>query len=671
MTDRNPQNMRKPLNCDFLLGAYREHLCRRSAMIIATEKRLAGIGSIADFASGHEYFGLHFRNGKWIFREWAPNASAIFLIGDFSGWQRLSEFELRRINQDGVWEIVLDQEVLIHNMHYAMEVFWQGGSGIRLPAYARRMVQDENTKLFCAQVWHPEQPYQFKNHAPPAEYGLLIYEAHVGMATESGRVGTYVEFERDVLPHIAAAGYNTVQLMAVMEHPYYGSFGYHVAGYFALSSRFGTPEEFKSLVDTAHGLGLRVIIDLVHSHAVKNQREGLGDLDGTRHQYFHSGERGIHSGWDSLCFNYSKPEVLHFLLSNCRFWLDEYRIDGFRFDGVTSMLYLHHGMNRVFTSYEDYFNVQIDEDALTYLALANKLIHEIRPDAITVAEDVSGMPGLASPLRETGGIGFDYRLAMGVTDYWFKLFDIPDESWIMSGLWHELSNRRQDEHTISYVECHDQAIVGGQTAIFRLIGKSMYDSMHINSSKLEVDRRMAIHKMARLATVASAATGYLNFMGNEFGHPEWIDFPREGNNWSYHYARRQWSLAANYELRYHHLNYFDRTMIRLIRDNDVFSGLPQLLKADDLAHVLAFERNGLIFIFNFHPSLSPTDYPLEVLPGEYHLILDSDAPEFGGFSRLTPDQQYFTLAEQVGSSICHRLHLYLPARTSIVLKKIR
>jgi 1,4-alpha-glucan branching enzyme len=328
-------------------------------------------------------------------------------------------------------------------------------------------------------------------------------------------------------------------------------------------------------------------------------------------------------------------------------------------------------MNRVFTSYEDYFHVQIDEDALTYLALANKLIHEIRPDAITVAEDVSGMPGLASPLRETGGIGFDYRLAMGVTDYWFKLFDIPDESWIMSGLWHELSNRRQDEHTISYVECHDQAIVGGQTAIFRLIGKSMYDSMHINSSKLEVDRGMAIHKMARLATVASAATGYLNFMGNEFGHPEWIDFPREGNNWSYHYARRQWSLAANYELRYHHLNYFDRTMIRLIRDNDVFSGLPQLLKADDLAHVLAFERNGLIFIFNFHPSLSPTDYPLEVLPGEYHLILDSDAPEFGGFSRLTPDQQYFTLAEQVGSSICHRLHLYLPARTSIVLKKIR
>lgn len=670
MNSMRPQNRRKPLSGDALLDTYLEHLCRRSAMILATENRLTAGSNLKDFASGHEYFGLHFRDGQWVFREWAPNASAIFLIGDFSDWEIRSEFELTLLNPRGIWEITLPKDTLAHNMLYAMQVFWEGGGGIRIPAYARRVVQDEHTKLFCAQVWQPKTPFIFKNRTPVKTHELLIYEAHVGMATEDERVGTFVEFERDILPRIAASGYNTVQLMAVLEHPYYGSFGYHVAGYFALSSRFGTPEEFKSLVDTAHGLGLRIIIDLVHSHAVKNQREGLGNLDGTSYQYFHQGERGLHAGWDSLCFDYYKHEVLHFLLSNCRFWLDEYHVDGFRFDGVTSMLYHHHGINSVFTSYNDYFNDQVDEDALIYLALANQLIHEVNPDAITIAEDVSGMPGLASSLQESGGIGFDYRLAMGVTDFWFKLFDLPDEVWNMGGLWHELTNRRKDECTISYVECHDQAIVGGQTSIFRLIGGSMYNAMHAGSSNLQVDRGIAIHKMARLATAASAANGYLNFMGNEFGHPEWIDFPREGNDWSHRYARRQWSLSADPALRFQPLARFDHAMLSLIKQYDLYSMLPQFLKADELAHILAFERNGLIFIFNFHPSESQADYPLEVLPGEYHLVLDSDAHQFGGFNRLEANQKYFTLPDKIGSAICHRLHFYLPSRTAIVLKEI-
>ncbi len=666
-----PVNSVKPLYGDTMLGRYRDDLNRRSAMMLAMERRLTGDKiSLADFASGHEYYGLHFHEDKWVFREWAPNASAIYLIGDFSDWKCRSAHRLSRIAGSGVWEIILPADKLSHGMLYALKMVWEDGEGIRLPAYSRRVVQDENTKLFSAQVWQPDAPYIFRHAIPVTREPILIYEAHIGMAREDESVGTYVEFERDMLPRIAAAGYNTVQLMAVMEHPYYGSFGYHVSNYFAASSRFGTPEELKSLVDTAHKLGLRVVMDLVHSHAVKNEREGLGLFDGTRYQYFHEGSRGIHGGWDSLLFDYSKPEVLHFLLSNCRFWLDEYHLDGFRFDGVTSMLYLHHGMSYAFINYEDYFNDQVDLDSLVYLALANKVIHEVRTDAITIAEDVSGMPGLAAPANTAGGVGFDYRLAMGVTDYWFKLFDLPDENWQMGGLWHELTNRRKDERTISYLECHDQAIVGGQSAIFRLIGSGMYDSMHAGSLSLEVDRGVAIHKMARLATIAAAANGYLNFMGNEFGHPEWIDFPREGNNWSYHYARRQWSLAANDSLRYQYLYRFDRQMLKLIKDGEVFDTLPQLLKADETALILAFERNGLIFIFNFHPTLSPTDYCLEVLPGEYRLILDSDAAEFGGFGRVQPDQHYFTIPEQVDAAVCHRLHLYLPARTAIVLQEI-
>ena len=655
-----------PLNSDPWLAPFREKLRERSRRAIATVKRLTGGKStLAEFASGHEYFGLHFRDGEWVFREWAPNAVRITLFGDFSDWRKLPEYRLNRL-EHGVWELRLPAETLRHGMHYLLFMEWPGGSGDRIPAYARCVDQDKETGLFAATVWRPEQPYVFRHASPPAPAAPLIYESHVGMAQEEPKVGSFDEYREKILPKIAASGYNTIQLMAVMGHPYYGSFGYHVANFFAIASRFGTPDEFKALVDAAHGCGLRVIIDLVHSHAVKNEVEGLAKFDGTRYAYFHEGSRGEHSGWDSLCFNYAKPEVLHFLLSNCRFYLDEYRIDGFRFDGVTSMMYLHHGLGKTFTGYDDYFGGDVDEDALTYLALANRVIHEVRPDALTVAEDVSGMPGLAAP-ASGGGIGFDCRMAMGVTDMWFKLFDLPDQDWNMFYLFHELTNRRRDERSISYVESHDQAIVGGKTAIFRLADAAMYDAMHAGSQNLAVDRAIALHKMIRLATAAAAGHGYLNFMGNEFGHPEWIDFPREGNGWSLQHARRQWSLADEPGLRYHFLRDFDRAMLEVLNRNpEFFRRRVQTVRIDDCGKVLIFERDDCYFCFNFHPENSYFDYGFEVLPGEFETVLDSDAPEFGGFSRRAPEQRYWSRQGQSGAFIT----LYLPSRTALVLKRI-
>lgn len=655
-----------PLNSDPWLAPFREKLRERSRRAIATVKRLTGGKStLAEFASGHEYFGLHFRDGEWVFREWAPNAVRITLFGDFSDWRKLPEYRLNRL-EHGVWELRLPAETLRHGMHYLLFMEWPGGSGDRIPAYARCVDQDKETGLFAATVWRPEQPYVFRHASPPAPAAPLIYESHVGMAQEEPKVGSFDEYREKILPKIAASGYNTIQLMAVMGHPYYGSFGYHVANFFAIASRFGTPDEFKALVDAAHGCGLRVIIDLVHSHAVKNEVEGLAKFDGTRYAYFHEGSRGEHSGWDSLCFNYAKPEVLHFLLSNCRFYLDEYRVDGFRFDGVTSMMYLHHGLGKTFTGYDDYFGGDVDEDALTYLALANRVIHEVRPDALTVAEDVSGMPGLAAP-ASGGGIGFDCRMAMGVTDMWFKLFDLPDQDWNMFYLFHELTNRRRDERSISYVESHDQAIVGGKTAIFRLADAAMYDAMHAGSQNLAVDRAIALHKMIRLATAAAAGHGYLNFMGNEFGHPEWIDFPREGNGWSLQHARRQWSLADEPGLRYHFLRDFDRAMLEVLNRNpEFFRRRVQTVRIDDCGKVLIFERDDCYFCFNFHPENSYFDYGFEVLPGEFETVLDSDAPEFGGFSRRAPEQRYWSRQGQSGAFIT----LYLPSRTALVLKRI-
>lgn len=653
------------ISADPLLLPYKAHLLRRIEKIRKTEQRLiSGNKTLADFSAGHEFFGLHLRSGEWVFREWAPNARKVFLVCEKSDWQDDPFLELKPISQEGVWELRLPVEYLKHGDLYRLHIHWDNGSGNRIPAYARRVIQNPESLIFNAQVWLPPEPYHWQHpRLPASRQPLLIYEVHVGMALEKEGVGTYSEFTEHVLPRIIRSGYNTLQLMAVQEHPYYASFGYQVSNFFAASSRFGTPEELKQLVDTAHGAGLRVIMDLVHSHAAPNTVEGLSLFDGTPYQYFHAGERGEHSGWGSRCFDYGKIQVLHFLLSNCRYWIDEFNFDGFRFDGVTSMLYRHHGLNKNFLSYEDYFDDAVDEDALIYLALANRLIHQVLPEALTIAEDVSGMPLLAVP-EPAGGIGFDYRLAMGIPDFWIRLTkDTPDERWPMGHLWFELNNRRKDERSISYAESHDQALVGDQTLFFRMVGAHVYDHMHILDDDPVVDRALSLHKLIRLITLATAGSGYLNFMGNEFGHPEWIDFPREGNHWSYRYARRQWSLADNSDLKYRFLLDFDAAMLSLVKNWPFFSLPPVLLYENNSDKILAFSRGPLFFIFNFNPVHSFPDYPVPCPPGSYRLELDTDKAEFGGQNRIQPAQRYFSTPE----SATHHLLLYLPTRTALVL----
>lgn len=642
--------------------------------VINKERELTqACGSLTEFANAHEYFGLHRTlRGGWVFREWAPGATAITLVGDFSNWKPMKKFELRRLpGSDGVWETRLRPSDIHHGQHYKMIVEWPGGSGERIPAYARHVVQDENTKLFSAQVWAPEHPYEWKiEKFEPDTRPLMIYECHIGMAQQREGVGTYREFRENVLPRIAADGYNAIQIMAIQEHPYYGSFGYHVSSFFAASSRFGTPEELKELIDAAHERGIAVIMDIVHSHAVKNEVEGLGRLDGTYNQYFYGDGRREHPAWDSLCFDYGKNEVLHFLLSNCKYWLEEFHFDGFRFDGVTSMLYYSHGLGQAFGSYDDYYNGGQDTNAITYLTLANLLIHQVNPRAITIAEEMSGMPGLAIPFKD-GGIGFDYRMAMGIPDYWIRLLkEKRDEDWHPTSIFWELTNRRADEKTVSYVESHDQALVGDKTVIFRLIDKEMYWHMMVGDNDMTVARGMALHKMLRLVTAATINGGYLNFMGNEWGHPEWIDFPREGNGWSYKYARRQWELVDRDDLKYKYLNAFDNAMVELIGGTYNFQALPvvKLWEKDD-DQVLAFRRGNLVFVFNFSPSRSFTDYGVLTEPGEYNVVLSSDSPRFGGYGNIDESVAHFTVPDPLYSPLgLGWLKLYLPARSAQVLK---
>lgn len=666
--------MKKIYETDPYLEPYKDAIEARHDRIRNLKEKFAKGASLSSVMNNHIYYGLHrMDDGSWIFREWAPNANRIYLIGEFNNWKRTSSYQLQPTG-GGNWEICLPSMFLHHGELYKLFIEWPGGGGERLPAYTTRAVQDEETKVFSAQVWAPEKEFCWKHKRPSKKAAPMIYECHIGMASEQEKVASFEDFRRDVLPHVASLGYNTLQIMALQEHPYYGSFGYQVSNFYALSSRFGTPEEFKALVDDAHGLGISVIMDIVHSHSVDNEVEGLSLFDGRDDLYFYSGPQGHHPAWGSRCFDYGKDETKYFLLSNCKYWLEEYMLDGFRFDGVTSMIYWDHGLEKDFVGYDNYFNSGVDENAVAYLALANMLIREIVPDAITIAEDVSGMAGLAAPF-EAGGVGFGYRMAMGIADHWIKwIKEKSDEQWSPGEIWYELTNKRADEKTISYAECHDQALVGDKTIIFRLMDKEMYFSMNTDSESPIVDRGIALHKMIRLVTMATAGDGYLTFMGNEFGHPEWIDFPREGNGWSYKYARRQWNLSKPDYLRYSYLMKFDEEMVKLAENQEILTFRPELLTADEQKEVLVFKRGNCIFAFNFNPTESFADYGFSAPAGEYEIILDSDEMKFNGFSRISSGERHLSIHEKCpngNQSFEETLFLYIPSRSAIVLKKIK
>ncbi|MDG4968845.1 alpha-amylase family glycosyl hydrolase [Lactococcus lactis] len=640
------------LDYDPYLEPFKEDLSLRLFEFARTKKRLLGTdGSLVDFANGYKYFGFQQESKHWTFREWAPNAKRAWLVGDFNNWE--NNFELKQA-YGGTWEISIPGMLPVGSKVKVKLLLPSGETVYRVPSYIMFAVPNERHELDGVIV---QPKYDWKNKAPQLKEAPLIYEAHIGISTEEYKINSYKEFTRDVLPRIKKAGYNTIQLMAIMEHPLYASFGYQVSNFFAISSRFGQPEDLMELIDQAHGMGLRVLLDVVHSHAVKNIEDGLNYFDGTENQYFHEGERGNHPAWKTKLFNYGKDEVIHFLLSNLKFWLDTYHFDGFRFDGVTSMLYHDHGLGTAFTDYSKYFSLNTDIEAVTYLMLANELTHLFNPSATTIAEDMSAMPGMALPIS-SGGIGFDYRLSMGIPDFWIKqLKEKTDNSLDLLSLWWELTTRRPGEKNIGYSESHDQALVGDKTIMMWLADEEIYWKMDLNSQSLKIDRAIALHKLIRLITFSLAGEGYLNFMGNEFGHPEWLDFPRQENHDDFQHARRQWSLADNKDLRFQYLLAFDQAMINLERHYKFLESPEpvQQLWIKNSDKLLAYKKGQLLFVFNFHPSY---EQELQLkFPEKPELIFDSDDQKFGGFG---PRSSF-------GWSKGH-LNLILEPRTAMVFR---
>ena len=628
----------------------------------AKDRLLADGQTLNDFANAYNYFGIHHVDGGWVYREWAPAAYQLYLIGDFNNWNR-SSHPLKPIG-NGNWEIFLPGDDALWDGCKVKTLVANMTVTEHIPLYARRVVQDKKTVTWCAEVVDDRKVFHWTDQNFQAEQYLYIYEAHVGMAQEEGKVGTYREFADKTLPRIKADGYNTIQLMAIMEHPYYGSFGYQVSSFYAASSWFGRPEDLKYLVNKAHSMGLRVLLDVVHSHAVKNTAEGINMFDGTTWQFFHDGDKGEHPAWGTKCFDYGKTGVLHFLLSNLKFWMTEYHFDGFRFDGVTSMLYHDHGLGTDFNSNDKYFSYNTHTDAITYLQLANELIRQVNPKAVTIAEDMSGMPGMCLPI-EDGGIGFNYRLGMGLPDMWIRTVkELSDEQWPIGKMWGDMCLRRPGENTIAYVESHDQALVGDKTMIFRLADAAMYTDMNKATHNPVIDRAIALHKMIRLFTLAGGGEGYLNFMGNEFGHPEWIDFPREGNGWSFHYCRRQWSLVENGFLKYQWLGDFDRDMVNLTKEHDMFrQQMADLETIREDQKIIVFYRHGLMFAFNFHPSNSVTNILVPTpQKTDYRLVMSTDDQKYGGQGLV--EHMTYPTKQFDGKNF---IELYLPARTAVVL----
>lgn len=656
------------LNYDPILKHFEGDINLRMDLYRKKHKELVKRGkTLADFANGHHYFGFHRTPDGWVYREWAPAADKMYLTGDFNNWD-LSEYPMKRLHS-GVFEIELaGHDALKPGQKVQVIIIHNGQVLRRIPLYATRVVQDPDTLMWCAEIEDTLEDFPWTDANFHPEKTPFIYECHIGMAQEDCKIGSYREFRENILPRIKAQGYNTIQIMAIMEHPYYGSFGYQVSNFFAASSRYGHSVELKELIDTAHSMGIAVLLDVVHSHAVKNTAEGINEFDGTEYQFFHSGPKGNHRAWDTKLFNYSKNEVIHFLLSNLKYWMEVFHFDGFRFDGVTSMLYHDHGLGSAFSNYDMYFSMNTDTDAVTYLQLANELIHSLNPNAITIAEDMSGMPGMCIPIRQ-GGIGFNYRLSMGVPDFWIRtLKEQKDEDWDIGRMWFELTSRRPKEKNIGYCESHDQALVGDKTLMFRLCDAEMYHGMSkLLPRSTVIDRGIALHKMIRLITASTSGEGYLNFMGNEFGHPEWIDFPREGNGWSYYYCRRQWSLVDDPNLYYRDLNEFDKAMVALLKDERLLDKKTELLLLHQSDKVISYQKGNFVFVFNFHPCKSYEGYELPIpKPGRYKVILSSDDDAFGGSNRIDQNYIYSSKVQEDGRL---GFKCYLPSRTAMVFKK--
>lgn len=558
-----------------------------------------------------------------------------------------------------------------HGSRYRVYFNTPNGALERVPAWATYVLPDSDGNQYYAVHWEPppEDVYKWKNKRPKVPKSFRIYECHVGISGIEQKISSFNEFISKVLPHIKNAGYNAIQLIGVIEHRDYSSVGYKVTNLFAVSSRFGTPNDFKHLVDEAHGLGLLVFLDIVHSYSAADELVGLSLFDGSNDCYFHTGKRGHHKYWGTRMFKYGDVDVLHFLLSNLKWWVVEYQIDGFQFHSLSSMMYTHNGFATFTGEMEEYCNQYVDKDALIYLILANEMLHELHPDIITIAEDATFYPGLCEPTSQ-GGLGFDYWVNLSVSEMWLWLLEnAPYQEWNMNKIVSVLVNNQQShEKMLLYTENHNQSISGGRSfaeIILRKFKEQPFGSEDVTF------RVSSLHNMVKLITFSISGSAYLNFMGNEFGHPNRVEFPMPSNNYSFNFANRRWDLLL--EGVHNNLFKFDMDMMRMDEHEQILSrGLPKVHHVNDFNMVISYIRGPLLFICNFHPEISHKMYIIGVEEaGEYKVILNTDEISYGGHGELKDDQYLQRTSNKRADGYRISLEVTLPRRSAQVYKLTR
>ncbi|CED82984.1 1,4-alpha-glucan branching enzyme/starch branching enzyme II [Phaffia rhodozyma] len=560
-------------------------------------------GGLDEFSSGYLKMGLVLHDDNSItYTEWAEGIIEASLIGDFNAFNpsaHLLKHEIDEHTGSSYWTIHLPvmengQPQIPLGSEVKIRITLPSGESLdRFPAWVLRATQSQNPPevLFRARI--ERLPPIYNGARPLAPRTPKIYEAHIGAATSKPHaIGTFEEFEKNVLWRVKAGGYNTLQLMGIMEHPYYASYGYQVSSFFAVSSRFGSIASLTSLIDAAHKQGIRVILDVVHGHSCTNDMESLNMFNGTRGMYFSEDSKGDHPIWGTA-------------------------------------------VNQSWTgNYGQYFSSDTDHAGVEYFMLANHIIKTLFPFVTTIAEDTAGFPTLALS-TDIGGLGFDYRLTLGPAYHLFHLLktEPDDANWSVRDIVASLGNRRLQlgEKTIAFVESHDQCIEGGKTMSQWLFDDEIYTQMSVFQTPTpKVERAMALHKMLRLMVFAFAGEGYMNFMGNEFGHPEWLVFPSVQNGFHTTHCRRQWDLADfSRDLRYRDLARFDREMLEAEERGQWGSAeLGHVWTQDEDSRLVVFTRANHLFIFNWNTKLPAKDDNLPIpepwaLEGQYRIELST------------------------------------------------
>lgn len=560
----------------------------------------------------YQYFGAHLNEKGVTFRVWAPNAQGVAVVGDFNGWN-IHDHPMSPVSdRHGIWELFIP--ALSQGQLYKYAVRQQDGEiAYKADPYGFYSEVKPKTASIIWTLegydWQDENWCKKRTETDWLKMPINIYEAHLGSwkRNEQGDYLSYHELADQLVPYLVEMHYTHIELMPIMEHPFDGSWGYQLTGYYAATSRYGDPQGLMHFIDCCHQAGIGVILDWVPGHFCKDD-QGLRHFDGTS-QY----EFSEHQQWGTMVFDYGKPEVLDFLISNAHFWFDRYHIDGLRIDGVASMIELNHGLDG-----EPFHNTQGGTDrleALAFLRELNTIIFRDFPFAIMSAEDSTSYPMVTWPV-DKGGLGFNLKWDMG---WMHDTLDYMKTDPMFRNRFHNLLTFSMayafNENFILPLS-HDEVVHSKRTILDKMFG----------------DYNMKFDQFRILFGYLMTHPGKkLSFMGNEFApFLEWrVDESLEWFLLDYQKHQEIHTYIKD-------LNKFYRKEKALWSDDHSWAGFEWLEPNNSEQSILIFKRLGstekdtLITIINFCP-LSYNDYQIGVpAPGNYRLAFNSDDRSYGG-----------------------------------------